>query len=180
MGDKVQTWRVVLTDGGVHEVPVERLAEVFGVESYLARFRHAAAWGETPRLAVLRLAGGCFGEAVEIVSPDGNVTSDVHALRNERGVLLREVLRLRAENDMLRKSTDAAVDGVRTMLPAALKVAREEGAAAMLARCRAAARAAFDAHPLTLDRYHSPGCICDAIVDALEAIPLDAPAEVKP
>ncbi len=32
----VETWRVVVTDGGVHEVPVERLAEEFGAESYLA------------------------------------------------------------------------------------------------------------------------------------------------
>lgn len=115
----------MVTDGGVHEVPVERLAEEFGAESYLARFRHIAAAGSTPRLAVLRLACDCMGEAAEIVSPDGNITSDVHALRNERGVLLREVLRLRAENDMLRKSTDAAVDGVRAMLPEALRVARD-------------------------------------------------------
>lgn len=44
-----------------------------------------------------------------------------------------EVTRLRAENATLRASTDAAVDGVRAMLPAALKVAREEGAAELRA-----------------------------------------------
>lgn len=46
-----------------------------------------------------------------------------------------EVTRLRAENATLRASTDAAVDGVRAMLPAALKVAREEGAEEMRSRC---------------------------------------------
>lgn len=46
---------------------------------------------------------------------------------------------------------------------AAFADARREGAAEMLARCRAVVREAFDAHPLTLDRYHQPGCICDAI-----------------
>ena len=134
-GSNVETWRVVLTDGGVHEVPVECIGE----DSYLARFRHIAAWGGTPRRAVLGLASSCFGDAVEIVSPDSNITSDVHALRNERGVLLREVLRLRAENDMLRKSTDAAVDGVRAMLPEALKIAREAERVACAAECSRAA-----------------------------------------
>lgn len=72
---------------------------------------------------------------------------------------------------------------------AALAFARREGAEAMLKRCRAAAREAFDSHPLTLDRYHAPGCICDAIgrgscsecdrgeaiSEALDRLPLDAP-----
>ena len=60
-----------------------------------------------------------------------------------------EVTRLRAENDMPRASTDAAVDGVREMLPAALKVAREEGAAELRAlmsgRTTRPTRAEFDA-----------------------------------
>lgn len=44
-----------------------------------------------------------------------------------------------------------------------LAAARGDGALEMWERSRAAARAAFDAHPLTLDRYHEPRCICDAI-----------------
>lgn len=85
-----------------------------------------------------------------------------------------------------RTDVPALVAEVRR-ITAALATARREGAAEMLARCRTAARAAFDAHPLTLNRYHSPGCICDAIgrgscskcdrgdavVDALDALPLD-------
>ena len=54
--------------------------------------------------------------------------------RTDVPALIAEVKRLRAENDVLRKSADAAVDGVRAMLPAALKVAREEKREACAAR----------------------------------------------
>lgn len=101
--------------------------------------------------------------------------------------VVRERDEARAALAVHQSATDAAVDGVRTMLPAALEIARREGAEGMLARCRTAARAAFDAHPLTLDRYHEPGCICDAIgrgscsecdrgeavIAALDALPID-------
>ena len=59
--------------------------------------------------------------------------------RTDVPALIAEVKRLRAENDVLRKSADAAVDGVRAMLPAALKVAREEKREACAARLERAA-----------------------------------------
>lgn len=118
-----------------------------------------------------------------------NAAFIAHA-RADVPALVAEVRRVGAENAMLRSATDAAVDGVRATLPAALEIARREGAEAMLARCRAVAREAFDSHPLTLDSRHEPGCICyaigrgscsecdrgDAVVDALDALPLVAPA----
>lgn len=100
-----------------------------------------------------------------------------------------EVTRLRAENATLRASTDAAVDGVRAMLPAALKVAREEGAAEMRERCAAACNEISKGHnerakACTKDRDeewqwgHAGGA--DECIAAIRALPLDAPAEVKP
>jgi hypothetical protein len=53
--------------------------------------------------------------------------AEVETMRAEAG-LMREKLAAHARH------TDAAVDGVRAMLPAALKIAREEGAAAMRER----------------------------------------------
>lgn len=113
----------------------------------------------------------------------------------ERGETL--VVAVRQRDEMLRilNATEATereevlVDQIRAEHAAALERARREGAEAMLKRCRAAAREAFDSHPLTLDRYHEPGCIChaiargscsecdrgDAILAALAALPLDAP-----
>ncbi len=91
-----------------------------------------------------------------------------------------EVTRLRAENDVLRKSTDAAVDGVRAMLPDALRVAREEGEAA--AREWAAN---------VCERMVVGGCACSeeqaiagrALLEAasnIRTLPIAAHYEVKP
>lgn len=100
-----------------------------------------------------------------------------------------EVTRLRAENDVLRKSTDAAVDGVRAMLPAALAMARREGAEAMASRAEAACEAVrgrlADRHASqSIDRARvASGGACegaDLCAAAIRALPLDAPAEVKP
>jgi hypothetical protein len=54
-----------LPDGGTLSVAVECLGE----DSYLARFAHFAAWGSHPRLAVIRIAGDCIGDAREILAP---------------------------------------------------------------------------------------------------------------
>ena len=104
--------------------------------------------------------------------------------------LRAEVTRLRAENDALRKSTDAAVDGVRAMLPEALKVAREEGAADMRVRCAdlaGAARRTYQraAQSQSLSAATREAALAKAdaasdIADALAGLTLNAPAEVKP
>jgi hypothetical protein len=90
----------------------------------------------------------------------------IEAERDEARAKLRaaeaEVERLRAENATLRASTGAAVDGVRAMLPEALKVAREEGAAAMRSSI-------LDVVPYITE--HDKAIIA--------ALPLDAPAEEK-
>ena len=104
--------------------------------------------------------------------------------------VLNELQRLRAENATLRASTDAAVDGVRAMLPAALKVAREEGAAAMREQCAAELKRRADAAHCGAMNYDdndaeerneshvAAGALDDAML-AIRALPLDAPAEAK-
>ena len=101
-----------------------------------------------------------------------------------------EVTRLRAENDVLRKSTDAAVDGVRALLPESLKVAREEGAADMRVRCAGLAEAArrtyqraAQSQSLSAATREAALAKADAASDiaaALAGLTLNAPAEVKP
>ena len=100
-----------------------------------------------------------------------------------------EVTRLRAENDVLRASTDAAVDGVRAMLPEALKVAREEGAADMRVRCADLAEAARRTHQRAAQSQSLSAATREAalakadaasdIAAALAGLTLNAPAEVK-
>lgn len=96
-----------------------------------------------------------------------------------------EVTRLRAENDVLRKSTDAAVDGVRAMLPAALATARREGAEAMQVLCKKTCRTVATLDTLSevrpalyLEGRRRGAEICETMIG--EILPLDAPTEVKP
>lgn len=124
MGDKVQTWRVVLATGEVRQFAVGE--HDLGVpEGVRWRVRGAvrASAGWSARTAVIDHIAAVGMAAVEILAP-GEPT---------RAELAAEVAHLRAENATLRASTDAAVDGVRAMLPAALKIAREEGAAELRA-----------------------------------------------
>ena len=103
--------------------------------------------------------------------------------------VLNELQRLRAENATLRASTDAAVDGVRAMLPEALRIAREEGAAEMRERCAIACNEISKGHnerakACTKDRDeewqwgHAGGA--DECIAAIRALPLAAPTEVTP
>ena len=117
MGDKVQTWRVVLATGEVREVVAEPTAS--GRWTAVAEGM-GRGYGDTAKAAAWRALDGHMGVR-EILAP-GEPT---------RAELTAEVAHLRAENATLRASTDAAVDGVRAMLSEALRVAREEGAAAL-------------------------------------------------
>lgn len=103
--------------------------------------------------------------------------------------VLNEFQRLRAENATLRASTDAAVDGVRAMLPETLRIAREEGAAEMRERCAIACSEISRGHnerakACTKDRDeewqwgHAGGA--DECIAAIRALPLAAPTEVTP
>jgi hypothetical protein len=97
------------------------------------------------------------------------LAGDCDVATAERDDARAEVETRNAENDLLREQlaaharhTDAAVDGVRAMLPAALATARREGAEAM--RERAAQQAG--------QRRSETG---DDIADEIRALPLDAP-----
>lgn len=111
---------------------------------------------------------------------------------DELADVTRERDALRAENAGLRKHTDAAVDGVRAMLPEALGIARRDGAEAMreqalraLAAIRAqhaAREAAVRAEPETdstrpaLIAIVNAICAIDAAREAIRAIDGDGGA----
>ena len=106
---------------------------------------------------------------------------ECHEARRDAEVaaLRAEAERLRAENATLRKATDAAVDGVRAMLPAALEIARREGAEASAALCdRRAEAMTVDIDVLDQESaYHVWGRAkaLRGAAAAIRALPLDAP-----
>lgn len=81
--------------------------------------------------------------------------------------LVAEVRCLRAQLAVHQSATDAAVDGVRAMLPAALATARREGAEEMRSACMEACRDAL--------RDPSDIAIIGRVAEAIRALPLDAP-----
>ena len=117
---------------------------------------------------------------------DGDPWELIQSGLDVMGALVAEVKRLRAENATLRKATDAAVDGVRAMLPAALEIARREGAEAMALRAEAAcdgvARRFAELHASQWSdrRRAASGGACEGADDcaaAIRALPLDAGGE---
>ena len=94
--------------------------------------------------------------------------------------------------DVQHEVTAMVSDGViaRAMLPEALRVAREEGAAAMRQRCADLAEAARRTHQraaqsqslsvATRDAAIAKADAASDIADALVQLTLNAPAEVKP
>jgi hypothetical protein len=90
-----------------------------------------------------------------------------------------EVTRLRAENDVLRKSTDAAVDGVRAMLPEALKVAREEGEAAAREWAANVCERMVVGGCAWSEEQAIAGRALLAAAESIRTLPIDACAEVK-
>ena len=90
-----------------------------------------------------------------------------------------EVTRLRAENDVLRKSTDAAVDGVRAMLPEALKVAREEGEAAAREWAANVCERMVVGGCAWSEEQAIAGRALLAAAESIRTLPIDACAEAK-
>lgn len=86
---------------------------------------------------------GVMAEGVEIVDDCAVAGWDAYpenqafiaAARTDVPALVAEVRRLTAALAAHARHTDAAVDGVRAMLPAALTIARREGAEAMRKEC---------------------------------------------
>lgn len=94
--------------------------------------------------------------------------------------VLNELQRLRAENATLRASTDAAVDGVRAMLPEALKVAREEGeAAAREWAANVCERMVVGGCAWSEEQTIAGRALLAAALN-IRTLPIAAPAEVKP
>lgn len=175
----------------------KRDAEVAALRAEVAALRADLATATTERDRLRADMREVLG-AAEALADIGaaRAAMDLATVEGHRDDLREALTAVTAERDALlgqlaahQRHTDAAVDGVRATLPRALDIARREAAEAMLARCRGAAREAFDSHPLTLDRYHAPGCICDAIgrgscsecdrgeaiSEALDRLALDAP-----
>lgn len=73
----------------------------------------------------------CSVAGKRVTLTDESAASLLAPALDELADVTRERDALRTENEGLRKHTDAAVDGVRAMLPAALGIARRDGAEAM-------------------------------------------------
>ena len=141
------TWRVVFADGRVF--PLELvwvgtlvIAKIYGLMAEGVALSGTGADVYDAVADLSRCRRGCVAEIV----PPGEPT------RAE----------LRAQLAAHQGHTDAAVDGVRTMLPAALATARREGRDAALREC--------------LDIAMTEGSTSVIVTRIHDLIPLDAPA----
>ena len=180
----VETWRVVLASGEVRSCVVEG-HDLGAAEGVRWRVRGAvrATTGWSARAAVVDHIAAVGLPAVEILAPGEPTRAEaVAAVAAERDDLRAIIETRNAENALLREQlaaharhTDAAVDGVRAMLPAALDLARREGRDAALRECRDIARAEQGV-PVGAAHADFNAVECVARIAArIEAIPLDAP-----
>jgi hypothetical protein len=99
----------------------------------------------------------------------------IAAARTDVPALVAEVRRLTAALAAHARHTDAAVDGVRAMLPAALEIARREGAASMRERAaNVCERMVVGGCAWSEEQATAARALLDAAGN-VRALPLDAP-----
>lgn len=173
MSGAAQTWRVVLVDARVFPLELVWVGTLVIAKLYGLRAEGVAISGTGADVydAVADMGRGLRGFVAEIVPP-GEPTRD----------------ELRAQLAAHQGHTDAAVDGVREMLPEALKIAREDSAAAMRQRAEAVCvkhrekclahseEAERDGRPRDSEEWDDMAGVANSCLADIAALPLDAPA----